>query len=87
MGILGWIILGGLAGWVASIIMGTNASMGIVANIAVGIVGALLGGFIFSLLGNEDAVSGFNFGSFIVAVIGSVILLWIVKAIRGNDKG
>lgn len=86
MGILGWIILGGIAGWIASMIMGTNASMGIVANIVVGIVGALIGGFLFSLLGNDEAVNGFNLWSLIVAVLGSVILLWIVKAFTGAGK-
>jgi len=83
MGIIGWIVLGGLAGWIASMIMGTNASMGLVANIVVGIVGALIGGFLFSLLGGSD-VTGFNLWSLFVAVIGSVILLGIVKAMGGN---
>lgn len=83
MGIIGWIVLGGLAGWIASMIMGTNASMGVVANIVVGIVGALIGGFLFNLLGGAD-VTGFNLWSLFVAVIGSIILLAIVKAMRGN---
>lgn len=83
MGIIGWIVLGGLAGWIASMIMGTNASMGLAANIVVGIVGALIGGFLFSLLGGAD-VTGFNLWSLFVAVIGSIILLAIVKAMRGS---
>lgn len=78
MGILGWIILGGIAGWLASYIAGTNASMGIVANIVVGIIGAFIGGFLFSLLGGEG-VNGFNVWSLFVALIGSVVLLWIVR--------
>ena len=81
MGILGWIILGGLAGWVGSIVMGTNKSMGILANIAVGIVGALIGGFLVSILGGVG-VTGFNLWSLAVAVLGSIILLAIVKAAR-----
>jgi uncharacterized membrane protein YeaQ/YmgE (transglycosylase-associated protein family) len=84
MGIIGWIILGGLAGWIASMITGTNASMGLMANIIVGIVGALIGGFIFSLLGGSD-VNGFNLWSLFVAVIGSVILLWVIRAFRGHS--
>ena len=83
MGIIGWIILGGIAGWLASIIMGTNASMGLGANIIVGIVGGLIGGFLFSLIGGSD-VNGFNLWSLFVAVIGSVVLLWIVKMMGGG---
>lgn len=84
MGIIGWIILGGLAGWIASFIAGTNKSMGLMANIVVGIVGALLGGFLFSLLGASDGVNGFNIWSLFVAVVGSVVLLWIVKMFKGS---
>ncbi|MGH7196570.1 MAG: GlsB/YeaQ/YmgE family stress response membrane protein [Candidatus Saccharimonadales bacterium] len=84
MGILSWIIIGGLAGWIASMIMGTNAQMGLMANIIVGIVGALIGGLIFSMLGANDALTGINLWSLFVAVIGSVILLGIVKAFRGQ---
>lgn len=82
MGIIGWIILGGLAGWIASIITGNNASMGLGANIVVGIVGAMIGGFLFNLLGGAD-ITGFNLWSLFVAVVGSVILLGIVRAFRG----
>ncbi len=78
MGILTWIIIGGLAGWLASIVMKTNASMGLLANIAVGIIGAFLGGFVFSLSGGSG-VTGFNLYSLLVATIGAVILLAIVK--------
>ncbi len=83
MGIIGWIVLGGLAGWIASMIMGTNASMGLMANIVVGIVGALIGGFLFSVIGAAD-VTGFNLWSLFVAVIGSVVLLGLVKMMGGK---
>jgi uncharacterized membrane protein YeaQ/YmgE (transglycosylase-associated protein family) len=66
MEIVLWIIFGALAGWIASIIMGTNAEQGAVANIAVGIIGAFIGGFFVRMLTGMD-VQGFNFGSFIVA--------------------
>ena len=82
MGVIGWIVLGGLAGWVASMIMKTDKSMGVLANIIVGIVGALVGGFLVSLFGADQGVNGFNLWSFFVALLGSVILLWIVKALR-----
>jgi uncharacterized membrane protein YeaQ/YmgE (transglycosylase-associated protein family) len=81
MGFIAWIILGGVAGWIASMLTGTDKSMGVVANIIVGIVGAFIGGFIMSLLGGTG-VTGFNIWSLLVAVIGAAILLLIVKAFR-----
>lgn len=83
MNILLWIILGALAGWIASLIVRTNGQQGILMDIVVGIVGAFLGGFVFNLFG-ATGVSGFNIYSIIVAIIGAIILLAIVKAIRGG---
>jgi len=77
MGIIGWIVLGALAGWVASIIMGRNNRQGCITNIVVGIIGAFLGGFIFNLFGSTG-ITGFNLWSFLVAVVGAVALLAIV---------
>lgn len=78
MGILSWILLGALAGWVASMIMGKNGSMGAIANIVVGIVGAFIGGFVMSQINGYD-VTGFNLTSFLIALLGSLILLAIVN--------
>jgi len=86
MGILAWIILGGLAGWVASLIMKADGQMGIVANVVVGIIGALLGGWIARLLGIGDPAVDFDLGSFVMAVIGSCLLIWIVSAFRGPRR-
>lgn len=80
MGIITWIILGGLAGWIASMIQGTDAQMGVLANIFVGIVGAFVGGFIFSLFGGEG-VTGFNLYSALVAVVGAVVVLGLAKLV------
>lgn len=82
MGIIVWIVFGGLAGWIASMIMKTDGQQGIILNVLVGIVGASIGGFIMNVLG-EGGVSGFNFYSFLVAVLGAVVLLYVVKLIRG----
>jgi uncharacterized membrane protein YeaQ/YmgE (transglycosylase-associated protein family) len=79
MGIILWIVFGALAGWLASAIMGSK--MGVVMDIIVGIVGAILGGFIMSFFG-KGGVTGFNLYSFVVAILGAVVLLWIVKAVR-----
>lgn len=83
LGFIGWIVLGGLAGWVASMIAGTNARQGLLGNIVVGIVGGLVGGFIFGLFGGSG-VTGFNLWSFLVALVGAVILLFIWRAITGR---
>ena len=79
MGFLSWIIIGGIAGWIASKLMDTDHSMGVGANIITGIIGGFIGGLIMNLLG------GFNIWSLIVAVIGSVILLWIVKKVKSRN--
>lgn len=81
MGIISWIIFGALAGWIASKLTGRDASMGAVANVVVGIIGSLLGGFVMSLIG-KTGVDGFNLGSLLVAVGGSVLLLAIFGGIR-----
>ncbi|MFA6585442.1 MAG: GlsB/YeaQ/YmgE family stress response membrane protein [Candidatus Paceibacterota bacterium] len=81
MGIILWILFGALVGWVASLIMKTDAEQGTLLNIAVGIVGAVIGGWIMSSLG-ESGTTGFNLYSFIVALIGAVVLIAIVKAVR-----
>ncbi|MFQ6172089.1 GlsB/YeaQ/YmgE family stress response membrane protein [Oryzobacter sp. R7] len=80
MGIIAWIIIGGLAGWVASKIMKTDAQQGIILNIVVGIVGALLGGFLLGLFGMDMAGAGL-IASFLTALLGAVILLFVVKAV------
>lgn len=81
MGIILWIIFGAIAGWIASLIMKTDAQQGTLLNIVVGIVGAMLGGFVFNFFG-EAGVTGFNLYSLLVAVVGAIILLAIVKAVR-----
>lgn len=80
LGIIGWLVLGGLAGWVASMIAGTNAKQGLLGNIVAGILGGLVGGFVFSLFGSAG-VTGFNIWSFVVALVGAVIVLFIWRAI------
>lgn len=83
MGICGWIILGGLAGWIASIIAGNNARQGLIGNIIVGIVGSFIGGAVFNHFGGVG-VTGLNLYSFGVAITGSVILLTIKKLLFGK---
>lgn len=82
-GILSAIIIGGLAGWVASMIMKTDASMGMLANIVVGIIGAIIGNLLLPIFG-ISGTNGFSLWSFVVALIGAIILLFVVKMVRGN---
>lgn len=81
MSFLIYIIFGGIVGWVASIVMKTDADQGLLLNIIVGIIGASLGSYLVSFLG-YGGVSGFNLWSFLVALIGAIVLIAIVKAIR-----
>ena len=79
-----WIIVGALAGWIASMIMKTDASMGALANIIVGIIGAFIGGWVVSLFGINVADGQLSIPSVLTAILGAVILLAIIKAIRGK---
>jgi uncharacterized membrane protein YeaQ/YmgE (transglycosylase-associated protein family) len=83
MSIIGWIVLGAIAGWLASIVAGRNAQMGLLANIIAGIIGALIGGFLFSMFGGAG-VTGFNIYSLLVAFVGAVVVLLIWNAISGR---
>ncbi|MDP1814551.1 MAG: GlsB/YeaQ/YmgE family stress response membrane protein [Leadbetterella sp.] len=79
MSILIWVIFGALVGWMASMVMGSSG--GLVWDIIIGIVGAVLGGWIMSFIGGSG-VTGFNLYSFLVALLGAVILIAIVRAVR-----
>ena len=81
MNIIVWIIFGGLVGWIASLIMSTDENQGILMNIIVGIGGALLGGFLARMLG-LGTVDGFDITSLLIAIVGSIIILAVVKAVR-----
>ena len=77
MSIIVWIIIGGLAGWIANMIMKTDGSL--IKNIVTGIVGALVGGFVMSF-------SGFNLWSFLVALVGSIILIAVINLLTGGKR-
>ena len=81
MELLAFLVLGGIAGWIASLIMGTDASQGIFLNVVVGVVGAFIGGMLFNAFGNAG-VTGFNIYSLVVSVLGAVVLLFIVRLFR-----
>ncbi|MFZ2511165.1 MAG: GlsB/YeaQ/YmgE family stress response membrane protein [Gordonia sp. (in: high G+C Gram-positive bacteria)] len=83
LGIIGWIVIGGLAGWIASKIMGKDAQMGIWQNIGAGIVGGLIGGFILWLVG-VDVNSGGWFFSFLTCLAGACLFLWLLNKFGSN---
>jgi uncharacterized membrane protein YeaQ/YmgE (transglycosylase-associated protein family) len=85
--IIFWIVFGGLAGWIASKIMGTDAQQGLMLNIIVGIVGAFLGGLLASLLGLRSEVTGFfDLWSWVLAVVGACVLLFLVGLFTGRRR-
>ncbi|QZD90755.1 GlsB/YeaQ/YmgE family stress response membrane protein [Qipengyuania aurantiaca] len=83
---MGWIIaiiVGGVAGWLASLVMNRDASMGIFWNIIVGIIGALIGNFLAgTLLGIEGTIQSFNLTGFIIAIVGAIVLLGIANLVQ-----
>lgn len=85
MGIISWIVFGLIAGALAKLIMPGRDPGGIIVTIIIGIVGAIVGGFIGSALG-FGGVSGFNLGSFVLAVVGALILLVGYRAMKGRSR-
>jgi uncharacterized membrane protein YeaQ/YmgE (transglycosylase-associated protein family) len=80
MGIVAWIVVGLVAGWLAGTVM-RGGGYGLVGDIVVGIVGALVGGFVAAnFLGMPDAVNGINIGSIVVAFLGAVVVIAILRA-------
>jgi uncharacterized membrane protein YeaQ/YmgE (transglycosylase-associated protein family) len=86
MGIIVWLVMGGIVGWIASMIMGNNARQGIILNVVVGIVGAMLGGWLIGpLLGAGSINDGITVMSFVVSLIGAVLLLAILNLFRRDS--
>ncbi len=82
MSVIGWIILGLIAGFIGSKIVNKTGS-GMLMDIVLGIIGAIVGGVIFSFFG-ANGVTGFNIYSLVVAVIGSIVVLWLYHAVAGG---
>ena len=85
MGILAWIVIGALAGWITSILLKTNSQQGAIGNIIMGIVGALIGGYLGSAFFDLD-ITGINLTSIILAIGGSLIFALLIGIITGKKS-
>ncbi len=83
--VIAWIVVGGIAGWLASLVI-RGTGLGIAGDVIIGIIGGLIGGWIVAIVGG-GGVTGINIGSIIVAFIGAVILLLIVRLFMGTRGG
>jgi uncharacterized membrane protein YeaQ/YmgE (transglycosylase-associated protein family) len=86
MGILSWLVVGLIAGWLAGMVM-KGGGFGVLGDIVAGIVGALVGGFIASsLFGVPDAVNGINVTSILVAFLGAVLVIFLLRALSPRSR-
>jgi uncharacterized membrane protein YeaQ/YmgE (transglycosylase-associated protein family) len=86
MGLLAWIVVGLIAGWLAGLVV-KGRGFGVIGDIILGIVGALVGGFLAAaIFGIPNAISGFNLTTIVVAVLGAIIVVAIVRALSGSRR-
>jgi uncharacterized membrane protein YeaQ/YmgE (transglycosylase-associated protein family) len=87
MGIIAWLVLGAIAGYLAGFLVRGDEGLGVIGHIVLGIVGALVGGFLASVLFNKDAINGaLDIGSIVVATIGAVLTVVVVSAVTGRSR-
>lgn len=86
MGILAWLIVGAIAGWLAGMLVKGDESLGIIGHIVLGIVGGLIGGFLAGLLTGGDYITGINITTILVATIGAVIAVIGWNAVTGRSR-
>jgi uncharacterized membrane protein YeaQ/YmgE (transglycosylase-associated protein family) len=86
MGIIAWLVVGAIAGWLAGYLVKGDESLGVLGHIVLGIIGGIVGGFLAGLLTGGDYITGINPTTIIVAVIGAVIVVVAWNAIRGNAR-
>ena len=82
MGLVTWIVVGAIAGWLAGVVMGGSA-FGLIGDIAIGVIGALVGGWLASaFFHTPGAISGFNLTTIVVAFLGALVVLFVARAVR-----
>lgn len=86
MGLLSWIIVGGIAGWLGGLVM-QGGGFGLLGDILIGIAGGLVGGWLAAtLFGVPDAVNGINLTSILVAFLGAIVLIFVIRLLRGGRR-
>jgi uncharacterized membrane protein YeaQ/YmgE (transglycosylase-associated protein family) len=88
MSIIAWIVVGAIAGWIASRVVPGDEGYGVLGGLIAGIVGALVGGFLFGALTGEDWTTGINIGTLVAAIIGAIIVVfvWNMVTRRGGSR-
>ena len=87
MGIISWLIVGAIAGWLAGYLVKGDEGMGVIGHIVLGIVGALVGGFLASVLFNTKPIDGpLDISSIVTAVIGAILVVVVVNAVTGRTR-
>lgn len=87
MGIISWIVLGAIAGWIAGLLVKGDEGLGVIGHIVLGIVGALVGGFLARVLFGIDPIDGaLDISSIVAAVIGAIIVVWVVSMFMGRRR-
>jgi uncharacterized membrane protein YeaQ/YmgE (transglycosylase-associated protein family) len=86
MGIISWLVVGAIAGWLAGMLVKGDESLGVIGHIVLGIIGGIVGGFIAGALTGGDYITGINITTIVVATIGAVIAVVGYNAIRGRSR-
>lgn len=86
MSIIAWIVVGAIAGWVASRLMPGDEGYGVIGGLVAGIVGALVGGWLFGLLTNQDWTTGINIPTIVAAIVGALIVVWVWNMVAGRRR-
>ena len=86
MGIISWLVVGAIAGYLAGFIVKGDEGLGVIGHIALGIVGGLVGGFLAGLITGGEYMTGITIASVVVAALGAVVLVWGYNFIRGRSR-
>lgn len=86
MGIISWLVVGAIAGWLAGLLVKGDESMGVIGHIVLGIIGAIVGGFLAGVLTGGDYITGINLTTIVVATVGAVVAVVVWAAIRGQSR-
>ncbi len=86
MSIIAWLVVGAIAGFIASKVVPGDEGYGVIGGLIAGIIGALVGGFLFGLLTNSDWTTGINIGTIVAAIVGAIIVVFVWNMIAGRSR-